>query len=467
MVIRHNPNFYKWILICSFLLLTSLIGLLVFNTYQYKDRDFQLIQKKKIESAYGKYVMNDKLFPGGNKLFQEYLEPQLPDLLEMILNDSENQSIKSQEVSSSFFKNLAKNHTMDSVFHEILAMNNLDTTLSYKMVFDRLDILLPNSKDWFTFFQYNGKNKDAQIAGNLKKWSENSKVLQLSVSDGGPVNYRFTYSFYVDYHDRWLWVFKDMLPVFTFSFLSVLLIIVINYLTYRNWINQRKDSQLKTDFLNHIRHEFNTPITTILVCAESLKEQQAHLATTDIESLGKVIERQASRLKIYFKQILGSVALTNQNPDWKTEDISLLTGELLKDISLRHAGKIKIEYKELTTPAMVPIDASYYFSILDNLVSNGLNFNQNEHPTMAFYWEYSAPNSLILNIKDNGIGITEQDLKNIFDKFYRSKTNGNRPGLGLGLYYVKTLIDLLGWDIKVESKVGEGSVFKVFISTTS
>jgi len=353
MVLRHNPNFYKWILICSFLLLTSLIGLLVFNTYQYKDRDFQLVQKKKIESAYGKYVMNDKLFPGGKELFQSYLEPQLPNLLTTILQDPQNAPTTSRQVSSSFFKNLAANQTMDSVFKEILVANHLDTSLAYKMVMNRLDILLPNGKDWYTFFQNSDNIKDAAIAGNLKEWSENSKVLQLSVSEGGPVHYRFTYSFYVDYHNRWLWVLKDMLPVFTFSILSVLLIIAINYLTYRNWINQRKEAELKTDFLNHIRHEFNTPITTILVCAKSLKEQQEYLAKADIESLGNIIERQGSRLKIYFKQVLESVALTNQKPDWKVEEISVLTDELLKEISLRHAGKVDIQYQPLAVDQLL------------------------------------------------------------------------------------------------------------------
>lgn len=463
MIPIHSPHFYKWILICSFLLLSGLIGMLVFNTYQYKDRNFRLIQKKKIESAYSYYVMNDKLFPGGNELFETYLEPQLPNLLALILDEPEKVPLKSKEISTSFFKNLAANQTMDSVFYEVLVTNDLDTTLSYKLVINKLDILLHNGKDWYTFFSSGADGIDAEIGGNLKEWSENSQVLQLSVSENNPIHYRVTYSLYVDYHNRWLWVLKDMLPVFLFSLLSVLFIVIINYLTYRNWINQRKENALKTDFLNHIRHEFNTPITTILVCAESLKDQKAHLGAEDIEALGNVVERQAARLKAYFKQILESVALTNQKPEWRAEYIGLLTGELLKDIALRHAGNMEINYEALDVEQKIPVDVSYYFSILDNLVSNALKFNQSTHPTVSFYWE-SQPNGLVLHVKDNGIGIYDKDMQHIFEKFYRSKSSGSRLGLGLGLYYVKTLVDLLNWNIQVESKVGSGTLFKLIMT---
>lgn len=68
-------------------MLCLLIGFLVFNTYQYKDKNFQNIQKQKIEKSYGQYVMNDKLFPGGNKLFQQFLEPQLSSLYRTLANN--------------------------------------------------------------------------------------------------------------------------------------------------------------------------------------------------------------------------------------------------------------------------------------------------------------------------------------------------------------------------------------------
>lgn len=462
MVLRHNPKFYKWVLICSFLILCTLIGFLVFNTYQYKDKNFELVQRKTVERAYSQYVMNDKLFPGGDGLFKTYLAPELPALLDIVLNEPEQGAAKSRAIVNSFFDGLRKHQTMDSVFHEILINHSLDTALNYKLVFDRLDLLLPNGRDWYTFFQYEPSDVEAEIAGTLQKWNANSKILQLSVSESSAVNYRFTYSIYLDYQNRWLWILKDMLPVYLFSVLSVLLIVTINYLTYRNWIGQRKEAELKTDFLNHIRHEFNTPITTILVCAKSLKEQREILGTAEIESFGNVIERQAGRLKLYFKQVLESVTLTTQKPELKLEDISLLTKELLKDISLRHSGKIGINYLPIDGGKRVWVDPSYYFSILDNLVSNALKFNQSPEPTVSFFLEEHS-SGLILNVKDNGIGIRENELKNVFEKFYRSKSGGNRPGLGLGLYYVKTLVDLLGWQLEVESKIASGTTFRLII----
>ncbi|MEN5084925.1 HAMP domain-containing sensor histidine kinase [Sphingobacterium faecium] len=462
MILRHNPRFYKWVLCCSFFMLCLLIGFLVFNTYQYKDKNFQNIQKQKIEKSYGQYVMNDKLFPGGNKLFQQFLEPQLSSLYRTLANNPKALQQEQQQVLSSFLGELRRYQNMDMVFNEILAKHHLDTTLSYKLVFDRLDLLLPNGHDWKTFFLKDDGKINTEIAGNLKDINNNNKILQLSVSVASHVAYRFTYSLYVDYPDRMTRVLMDMLPVLCFSILCILLIITINYLTYQNWIDQRKETELKTEFLNHIRHEFNTPITTILICAETLKEQKAILNTAEIGSLGNVIERQADRLKTYFKQILESVSLPKQKPDLKQEDICSLTKEFLKDISLRHSGKIEVSYTPLSLSKKIWIDSSLYFSILDNLVNNALKFNQSASPKVSFYWE-ETKNELILNIEDNGVGIHQEELKHIFEKFYRSKSSGKKPGLGLGLYYVKTIIDLLDWDLKVESKIGKGSRFKLII----
>lgn len=95
-------------------------------------------------------------------------------------------------------------------------------------------------------------------------------------------------------------------------------------------------------------------------------------------------------------------------------------------------------------------------------MNNALKFNQSASPKVSFYWE-ETQNELILNIEDNGVGIHQEELKHIFEKFYRSKSSGKKPGLGLGLYYVKTIIDLLDWDLKVESKIGKGSRFKLII----
>ncbi|MBE8713828.1 sensor histidine kinase [Sphingobacterium hungaricum] len=463
MVVRNSPLLYKWVLVCSFLMLSVLIGVLVFNTYRYKDKNFQNYQKQAIEKAYGHYIMNDKLFPGGNGIFGTQLEPYLPELVRLHEQDKVAFGAKRDTVLSSFWQELRNGNSMDTVFSQIVAQEGLDSSLQYSLQFDRLELLLPADGQWFVLYPSGEAEWPVPIAGNLAAPTENNRVLKLSVNAGHEAVYRFSYSLYVDYPNRFARVLQDMLPVFSFSIACILLLVFINYLTYRNWVDQRKEAQLKTEFLNHIRHEFNTPITTILICANSLKEQHSQLQAADVSSMGQIVERQAERLKLYFKQILDSVTIQEQQAQLELVGISGLTEELLQDISLRYADQIAIRIDPLSAERHVWVDPSLYFSILDNLVSNALKFNHRHLPAVDFQWNQEG-NRLQLLVEDNGIGIEEKDQKLVFDQFYRSNQAGKTSGLGLGLYYVKTCVSRMDWDIAVGSSKSGGTIFTITIN---
>lgn len=459
MLLRNNPRVYKWVVVCSFLVLSILVGILIFNTYRYKDETFQNYQQQAIEKAYGEYVIDDKIYPNGEGVFSAYLEPYLPHLVNLLETDVEKFVVDQNRILDIFLTNLRKTHNMDLVFSEILKNENLDTTLLYSLQFDRLEVFVPATKSWYAFFPVSDTVAAMQLAGTLKKVNNNNRVLKLSVNAGEDVAYRFTYSLYVDYPNRVLRIMEDMMPFFCFSVVCIFFIIVINYFTYRNWVDQRKEAQLTTDFLNHMRHEFNTPITTILVCANSLKEQHGAMINKDVVlSMGQIIERQAGRLNLYFKQIMESVTIQEQTPNLVLADISEVTQEFLFDISLRYGTEISVEYTPLPKQERVVLDTSFLFSILDNLISNAVKFTVDRSPVVKVYWAYSE-DVLQLHVEDNGVGIAPEDGDRIFGKFYRSKNAGNQAGLGLGLYYVKTCVLRLGWNITLGKKVGEGACF--------
>lgn len=253
-----------------------------------------------------------------------------------------------------------------------------------------------------------------------------------------------------------------MAPVFSASLICVVIMIVISYSTFRNWVNERREAQLKTDFLQHIRHEFNTPITTILISASNLKEADK-LSISDIREMGHIIERHAKRLKAYVKQSIDSVVLEDQNPDLELQDLNQLTAVYLRDIALGMADQITISYDPHQQPIYADVDPMFYFPILNNLVENATKFNLSEDKNINFRWEKINGEWIRLSIADNGMGISEEDRSKIFDKFYRSTTKQGGAGLGLGLYYVMVCAEKMGWIVRLDGTTEIGARFEIDI----
>jgi signal transduction histidine kinase len=186
-----------------------------------------------------------------------------------------------------------------------------------------------------------------------------------------------------------------------------------------------------------------------------------------VAQLGRIVERQAKRLKAYFEQVMGSVALQEQEAKIVSVSIDRLTQQILKELHLRYRAEIEIQYEPLAADVEMSLDEDYYFSILDNLVSNAIKFNDNSKKTIQFSWERQG-HHYNLKIVDNGVGIAPADQEAIFTAFYRGKLSGNKPGLGLGLYYVKSYLDRLGWTIRVAGgKSGSSTIFYIYMSNVA
>jgi len=373
---RTGKNLYPWAFGTSFLILTVLIGFLIFNTYKLEDKNYQIGQLNQIQNAYGAVIMDDKIFPGGDAIFQTTLVPCLPTWYEKKITKSADADQFGNHCMSRFLDEMRSRQSLNSIFRQIVHQQGLDTTLVYLFHFDKLEIYNARDRAWTTFYALEADDRAGLISGELKRGTNNNRVFQLSVSDKNPIPYRFTYSLYVDYENRDWRVVQRMVPVFLLSLACIVVIVFLSYRTYSNWINQRKLADLKTSFLNHMRHEFNTPLTTILISAHSL------------------IDRE--------------------------------TGKDDKEVAIK--------------------------------------FNDNCKKTIQLSWEQQGPH-YNLKIVDNGVGIATADQGAIFTAFYRGKLPGNKPGLGLGLYYVKSYLDRLGWTIHVAGgKSGSGTIFYIYMS---
>ncbi|WP_286896045.1 MULTISPECIES: sensor histidine kinase [Sphingobacterium] len=461
---RTGKNLYPWAFGTSFLILTVLIGFLIFNTYKLEDKNYQIGQLNQIQNAYGAVIMDDKIFPGGDAIFQTTLVPCLPTWYEKKITKSADADQFGNHCMSRFLDEMRSRQSLNSIFRQIVHQQGLDTTLVYLFHFDKLEIYNARDRTWTTFYALEADDRAGLISGKLKRGTNNNRVFQLSVSDKNPIPYRFTYSLYVDYENRDWRVVQRMLPVFLLSLPCIVVIVFLSYRTYSNWINQRKLADLKTSFLNHMRHEFNTPLTTILISAHSLIDRETGKDDKEFAQLGRIVERQAKRLKAYFEQVMGSVALQEQEAKIVSVSIDRLTQQILNELHLRYQGEIEIQYEPLAEDVEMNLDEDYYFSILDNLVSNAIKFNDNSKKTIQLSWEQQGPH-YNLKIVDNGVGIATADRGAIFTAFYRGKLSGNKPGLGLGLYYVKSYLDRLGWTIHVAGgKSGSGTIFYIYMS---
>jgi len=247
MKFKNSPKVYKWILIINLVALISLVTFLVFNTFRLQNDSFQVLEKQSIVSAYGKYIMRDKLFPGGNEIFATYLEKELPGLVK-ISDEEQFETLKNRILDTFFHKLQTENH-MDQLFQQILRENNIKSNLAYQITFDKLEIIKDKEGEWRSIYEEKAPHKGVEIAGKLQKLSNYNRAFQLAVNDDKGSDYRFTYGFYVDYPNRIVQVLKEMILVLLLSITCIVLIIIISYKTFQNWMNQRKEAQLKSDFL--------------------------------------------------------------------------------------------------------------------------------------------------------------------------------------------------------------------------
>jgi len=461
-----DRNIYPWAFGASFLLLTVLIGFLIFKTYQLEDKNYQIGQLNLVQNAYGTAIMDDKIFPGGDAVFQTELVPYLNTWYKKVTDKSPGAVQYGETRMELFLKTMRTKQSLDSIFGQIVQQQKLDPALIYLFHFDKLELYNAADNSWQVFYESASDDSSGTISGSLRKTSLNNRVFQLAVSDKEPIPYRFTYSLYVDYENRNWRIIQQMAPVFLLSLACIAVIVLLSFRTYKNWVNQRKLAHLKTSFLNHMRHEFNTPLTTILVSAHSLIDRDANLDNKEVVQLGRIVERQAKRLRDYFEQVMGSVALQEQQPKIIQAPIDLLTREILDELCLRYQGEVEIGYIPLEKDLLIRLDEGYYFSILDNLISNAIKFNDHLHKTIRLSWEQKAE-KYCLKVEDNGRGIDSSDRNALFMAFYRGQSSVGKPGLGLGLYYVKSCLDRLGWTIRIENSLSGGTIFYIYMDNGS
>ena len=248
-----------------------------------------------------------------------------------------------------------------------------------------------------------------------------------------------------------------------------LIIFAAFFITVRTLINQKKISEIKSDFINNMTHEFKTPIATISLAVDAIRNQKVLTNPEKLQYFTSIIKDENTRMNKHVETILQAALLEKRELqlDLKTLSAHILIASVVDNFQLQLSAKSGTCQLDLdATEDSILADESHFSNAISNLVDNAIKYSEDNLKIIIS--SYNKNNKLIITIKDNGIGMSKETVKNIFEKFYRAHTGDvhNVKGFGLGMSYVKTIIDALKGTIKVESVLHKGTQFTLEIPLT-
>ncbi|MCS6935908.1 MAG: HAMP domain-containing histidine kinase, partial [Chitinophagales bacterium] len=271
----------------------------------------------------------------------------------------------------------------------------------------------------------------------------------------------------VNFPQKQNYIFKSMwlmlLATGSFIFIILASFAASFYIIYR----QKKLDELKTDFINNMTHEFKTPVATISLASQMLKNEKVLHNPEKILAYSNIIDEENKRLSGHIENVLQVARLDRGDFKLKTEDVNI--NELVNDICESLELRIQNENGKLTkrleaTNPFVKADVFHLTNAIHNMLDNAIKYRK-EEPLKIQVTTTSNAKGVKITVEDNGIGISKENQKKVFEKFYRVPTGNihNVKGFGLGLSYVKVIADAHGGDVTVESELGKGSRFELFL----
>ena len=250
------------------------------------------------------------------------------------------------------------------------------------------------------------------------------------------------------------------------SILFTFIIITAFYLTVRTMLRQKKLGEIKNDFINNMTHEFKTPIATISLAVDAMKNEKVLQDKTKMNYFSAIIKEENQRMNRQVETILKASQLEKQEVELNLQPLHV--HDVIKDVVENFA--LQLEEKngraELVLNAVndqVMADEVHFSNMINNLIDNAVKYSKDNAPLLLKISTQSNEKNIIIKVEDNGIGMNKETVKKVFERFYRAHTGNlhNVKGFGLGLSYVKTIVHAQGGEIKVESVLGKGSVFTI------
>jgi len=278
-------------------------------------------------------------------------------------------------------------------------------------------------------------------------------------------NFAIQYDYFIDLKHKNQTIFRETVLSMSLIIFSIIIVILIFWFTWHNLMEEKRLSELKTDFINNMTHELKTPLSTICVAGRTLEKEQIRNDDKKILETARLIGKQSLLLNHLINSILDVSILerTQFEMDKKEVNIDEVLHELADSFltSCNYCATIREKYN--CNDSKIKIDILYFTTMINNILSNAVKYCSPD-PVIDIISE-AGEKSVTITIADNGPGISKEHIDHIFDKFYRIPQGNlhNVKGLGLGLYYVKRIAQAHNGDVKATSKPGRGTTFTITI----
>lgn len=260
--------------------------------------------------------------------------------------------------------------------------------------------------------------------------------------------------------------FESLPAIVITSIILTLVILGIFILTIYIIFQQKRVSEIKNDFINNMTHELKTPISTISLASQMLKDDSISEKDKNYNQISGIIADESKRLGFHVEKVLQMAIIDKGGVELKCKQINIhsLISQILSkiDLSLKEKnGQLKQSFSAKNTNVFA--DELHLSNVFTNLLDNAIKYSK-ENPAIEVS-THNINGHIVISIKDNGIGIKKENQKKVFEKFYRVPTGNihDVKGFGLGLSYVKKIVEQHKGHINLSSETGKGTEFEVYI----
>ena len=268
--------------------------------------------------------------------------------------------------------------------------------------------------------------------------------------------------------DRKSHLVRSLSAILPLSLIFSLVILIVFSLTLMMLIKQKKISDVKTDFINNMTHEFKTPIATISLAADAIINPKVISHKEKIRNFIQVIKNENKRMNIHVERVLQMSLLDKSKLELhlNKHDLHELIMRAVENMQVqidRKNGNISTELK--ANYSLSKVDELHFINIITNLLDNAVKYSD-KSPEIKIKTQNHAYN-IEISVSDKGIGMSKEEQKKIFERFYRAQTGNihKTKGFGLGLSYVKAIMEAFQGSISVQSEKGKGSRFILILPT--
>jgi len=406
----------------------------------------------------------------------EFPGPSFKDSNTFIIRKTQKRVLRSDENASSVNKGL----TADQIKNKSVLVNDIVNELAFisinksaveRININMLDTIVRNElklrgiRAEAIIDIYSAKNREL-LANSDNEWAAELLETHYRI-DLFPNDYLMeTDALLILFPNRSKYLLKKVWQILVASIILISILIGIFYFALRTIFQQKRISIIKNDFINNMTHELKTPISTISLACEALSDGELGADEKRRTNYVRMIGQENSRLALLVENVLKSAIWDSGDFELKLKKVkfNFLIEDVIRSIEIQVKSRGGIITSSFDTgDDLILADKVLITNLVFNLLDNAIKYSK-EIPEIHVSTEIKG-SSMSLTIEDNGIGISKVDQKKIFEKFYRVPTGNihNVKGFGLGLNYVKEIVEKHGGAITFSSKLGIGSKFTVSI----